>query len=281
MGLRNFPYCEPSDGLFKQAKSDVRFNMFYSTGGHTEAPSVSFQYTFDDGELGQLVDQDTASVIVHHGDMPVADNYTVVHCHFEGLPLFVSKATQIDCIRSDDLTLLFSGRIANWKYLRGSDNPVDIGIRGDGVFLRSSQSILHRNSLWITRDVFAGNSYDELASFGCQKPGAILIGLRGPLARASCLTEIKLDDQEVSSATCDTYPLSGRLSLLLRKNDSLAVELGEAFAGSLKERWCEDGMEVKAQPVIEKLRRVLRQIRAQNHGRVSRLGMGVLAKHSS
>src|SRR5580704_16777287 len=81
--------------------------VFYSTGGHTTLPGLSFQYTFDERELEHLLGQDTASAIVHHGEIPATSNYLVVHSHLEGLPLFVSNSIKIEGITSGELNSLF------------------------------------------------------------------------------------------------------------------------------------------------------------------------------
>jgi hypothetical protein len=247
---------------------------FYSTGGHTDLPTLSFQYTFEERELEHLLAQDTASAIVHHGAIPATSNYLVVHSHLEGLPLFVSNSIQIESVTSSELGSLFSGAIANWKHLGGGDLSVDIGIRADGVFWRASQNILRQNSLWITRDVFAANSYEELASFRSQRAGAMLIGLRGPSVGSANLKMLKIDGREMFGASSEFCPLSCRLSLLLRKHDLLAVELGERFAANLRERWCEDGMEIRARTALEDLDNGLRRLRAESRNRLFRVGTG-------
>jgi hypothetical protein len=235
---------------------------------------LSFQYTFDERELEQLLGQDTASAIVHHGAIPVTSNYVVAHSHCEGLPVFASSAIPLAGITSEDLKSLFSGAVANWKYLGGRDIPVDICVRTDGVFLRASQNILQRNSLWVTRNVSPANSYDELASFGCQREGAILIGLRGSSIRSVKLKALKIDGREISGRAGGAYPLSCRLSLLLRKRDLVAIELGERFAADLKECWREDGMEIMARMALEGLNNTLRRLRSESRKRLFRVGAG-------
>lgn len=231
--------------------------IFKNSFGHRTATTAAFQYTFGASDLTALVERNSASVIVHHGTVPATADYVAIHRHVEGLPLFLSKSIGVERISLADLKSLIEGKVANWRGFGGNEVPVNIAVRQDGVFGKSILHMLGREGISVPSTRAGVSSYEELAEFGVVHPGTILFGLRGTASHSGDLIELALDHKTVSGSQGD-YPLVSEITVLVRKNDSRAIELGNEFAESLKAQAVADRMETQATPMIEGLERSLK-----------------------
>lgn len=240
----------------------AEMRTFSNSFGHVISPTANFQYTFDSDELERAVQQEAVAAIVHHGDAPAFTKHVLVYSHDEGLTLFASSASGASCVTSEDLASILSGRIVNWSEIGGNDLPIELGVRADGIFMRSSQAILRRHSLHLTANVHASQSYGDLAAYASSKRGALVIGLRGRSSRTAMLTELRVDGARVSGPNAGPYPLSISISLLLRRDSPLAVQLGRDFAESLAANGREDRLEADVSEMTSRLLTTLNAIEA-------------------
>jgi hypothetical protein len=163
----------------------------------------------------------------------------------------------------DDLASLLEGRITNWKLLGGCDTPIVVGVRGDGVFLEAANFLLSQGNISIATNAFMAKSYEDLAAFGADRAGALLIGLRGLSAGSPRLREVPLNGRLLATSTNRHYPLCGQVTLLLRQNEPRAIALGRRFADGFAQRMREDGLQEQGSVLVQKLEQAL----ARNHGR--------------
>jgi hypothetical protein len=122
------------------------------------------------------------------------------------------------------------------------------------VFGQASRAILRAHALSVPERFVASQSYAELSSFASCTRGALVIGLRGVHANSAFLTELGVNGTAVSRLSEPPYPLSLRMSLLLRLDDPLAVPLAHRFMDSVLENACEDRTEAEVIGAITILR---------------------------
>jgi hypothetical protein len=235
------------------ARKPIIFNNSFS---HRTLGSDAFRYSFSEQQLGDIVSNSTASVIVHHGAVQQADGYFIGHRHVEGLPLFVSKKTGIDQIKLETFKDLINGDIGNWQALGGNPAPVAVAVRHDGVFGQAIEHLLLKAGVKLPPKRMNVASYEDLANFGAANSGSLLLGLRGTSSRSDDLIELSIDGKKVSQHAIE-YPIANEITVLFRKEDPQAIALGLAFADSLKAQSVADSNEMPAAPMIADLQNVL------------------------
>jgi hypothetical protein len=224
----------------------MRRVVFNNSILHRIKATPHFIYTFSEDALRQTHQEVAPTMIVHHGAGAAPAGYCEVYAHQEGLTLFASREAEICDLTTQSIAALFSGRIRNWKQLGGNDVPVAIGIRTDGIFGQATQAIMRQHALPMPTHFVNSESYADLVSFATRRPGALIVGLRGALANRSLLTELRVDGALISQFSEPPYPLSLRLSVLVRQDDPLAAELVRDFVDSFVVNAREDGMEAEA-----------------------------------
>ena len=219
--------------------------MHPNSFGHHISPSNRFAYTFNNVELSAALKDQRISCIVHHGSVPELSTHAVIHSHLEGLSVYASRSAGRAGLSVKEFESILNGQIRNWQQLGGINEQIEIGLRGDNVFLQCSRSILEMHGLNLPAHYCPMSSYGALAEFGRQRRGAILFGLRTRLADSEDLVELMLDGVRVRDVENATYPLSTRVSLILRKSNAESIQLARAFAESLVVSGYEDHMEVE------------------------------------
>ncbi|MBR0783689.1 substrate-binding domain-containing protein [Bradyrhizobium iriomotense] len=211
------------------------------TGGHHIAPSEQFVYTFGSQELQRAFSHATAKVIIHHGDLVHSERYAAVHPYFEGTTIHATPGSGLEILTIQDLRLIFAGKISNWNQIGGNDLPIDLAMRGDPIFFEAANYNLVRQGIKLERQLVLARSYEELASFGAAKLGALIFGLRGPFAHHPDLRPLKLDGGLPQKNNIG-YPLRSQMTTLVRTHDARALDLALRFAASLREQFAADGM---------------------------------------
>jgi hypothetical protein len=227
-----------------------------SSFSHRMVEGESFRYSFSQQQLQDIANNSTASVIVHHGAVQPTEGYFIGHRHVEGLPLYVSKNTGINRIKLENFKDLINGDMENWQVLGGNPVPVAVAVRHDGVFGQAIEHLLLKTGVKLPPKRVNVASYQDLANFGAVNSGSLLLGLRGASSRSGDLIELSVDGKKVSEHAAG-YPIVNEITVLFRKEDPQAVDLGLAFADSLKAQSVADSNETRTAPMIADLQKAL------------------------
>ena len=223
---------------------------------HRISETSAFRYSFGEDELRQVAHQSETAVIVHHGKPVAIDGYVAVYQHFEGLPIFTSKAASVDELAVAQAKDLVSGKHKNWKEFGGADLEVKIAVRQDGVWGRALSFMLAQNGLEFPSGAIPASSYEELADIGLKNPGTVLLGLRDTPARWDGLSELEVGKARIS-ASIDSYPITSQITVFLKERSGRALDLGRELSISLSLQAASDRQTAALAPTIANLNATL------------------------
>ncbi len=160
----------------------------------------------------------------------------------DGLAIIVNKANPIDNLNTEQLALLFSGKVTNWSELGGDDIPVSIYSReaNSGTWDTFKNLVLKKYNKKLSPTASRYESSSKLSDLVAEDIGAIgFIGL--PYVRHSKLLAIA-DDANAQSILptlftvgTEDYPLSRRLYFYTPSKQSVFmrnfIEFTQSAAG--------------------------------------------------
>jgi len=146
-------------------------------------------------------------------------HFTAVEIARDGLAVVVHKSNSIDNLTKQQIQMLFSGGIRNWKELGGQDMPVRLIMREEGSGTREAFVNLVMKKSLVSRKALVQESngaVKELVRYDPAAVGYMSLGLVGTELKSLAVEGVKPSAEQVSSGR---YQLS-RPFLFVLKTDT-------------------------------------------------------------
>jgi phosphate transport system substrate-binding protein len=152
---------------------------------------------------------------------------TPVEIARDGLAIVVHKSNPVDNLTLEQVRLLFSGQVENWKELGGSDTPVRLIMREEGSGTREAFVKLVMGKNLVSRKALvqeSNGSVKELVRLDPAAVGYMSLGLVGTELKTLDVDGIKPSAEHVRSGQ---YKLSRPFLFVLRTGRQLRPEAQE------------------------------------------------------